>query len=156
MTTSPPSTSSLDWRTQPFDQLSTAELYAILQLRASVFVVEQQCAYQDVDGKDLLAHHLTAWDGAQLAACARLLPPGVSFPQVSIGRVVTAPRWRGTGLGRLLMARSVDMCAQLYGAQPIQIGAQAHLKSFYGGLGFVPVSEDYLEDGIAHVDMVRP
>jgi ElaA protein len=147
---------ALDWRSQPFDRLGAGELYAVLALRAAVFVVEQQCVYQDVDGKDPQAHHLAAWHGDHLAAYARLLPPGVSFPEVSIGRVVTAPEYRGTGLGRLLVARSVALCAQLYGAQPIRIGAQSRLKAFYAGFGFVPSSADYIEDGIPHLLMLRP
>ncbi len=147
---------SLRWHAQSFDALTTGTLHAVMQLRAAVFVVEQQCAYLDIDGKDPGAHHLMAWDGATLAAYARVLAPGVSYPQPSIGRVVTAPRYRAMRLGRELVARSVALCADLHGAQAIQIGAQAHLQAFYGRFGFVATSAAYMEDGIAHVHMVRP
>ena len=148
--------SSLTWRCQSFDELDTATLYAILHLRAEVFVLEQQCVYQDVDGKDPRAHHVSAWDGKHLVAYARVLPPGVSFGEASIGRVVTSPQYRTIGAGRELVARSLEACEQVFGAQPIRIGAQSHLQRFYGSFGFVPCSAEYVEDGIPHVDMLRP
>lgn len=155
MTLASPATAPLHWRADPFDALSPAALHAMLQLRAAVFVVEQRCAYLDPDGKDPHAHHLAAWDGAQLVAYARVLPPGLSYPQPSIGRVVTAPAHRGTGLGQALVARSIALCTALHGPQAIEIGAQAHLAAFYGRFGFSAVSAPYMEDGIAHIRMLR-
>ena len=147
---------SLTWCCQSFAELDTVTLYAVLHLRAEVFVIEQQCVYQDVDGKDPRAHHVSAWDGEHLVAYARVLPPGVSFDEASIGRVVTSPRYRTIGAGRELVARSIEACEQVFGARPIRIGAQSHLQRFYGSFGFVPCSAEYVEDGIPHVDMLRP
>jgi len=146
----------LTWRSQSFHELDAATLHAFLQLRAEVFVIEQQCIYQDVDGKDPRAHHVSAWDGEHLVAYARVLPPGVSFDEASIGRVVTSPRYRTIGAGRELVARSIEACEQVFGVQPIRIGAQSHLQRFYGSFGFVPCSDEYVEDGIPHIDMLRP
>jgi len=141
------------WHDRAFDELTVHELYAILALRERVFVVEQQCAYLDADGLDLTARHLwaTADDGA-IHAYLRIVPAGVKFPEVAIGRVITAPEARGTGLGRELMERGIAAV----GAQPIRIGAQAHLEKFYGSLGFTRVSDVYDEDGIPHIEMLRP
>ncbi len=155
-----PSTASsqgLSWQCLAFDQLSVTQLYAWLQLRTAVFVVEQACVFQDMDGADPACHHLLAWDAAgQLLAAARLVPAGLKYPQASIGRVVTSPAARGLALGHTLMARACDELQGLWGAQPIRIGAQAHLQSFYGRHGFVTDSPPYDEDGIAHVEMLRP
>jgi len=147
---------TLTWRCQSFEELNAATLHAILHLRSEVFVVEQQCIYQDVDGKDPRAHHVSAWDGEHLVAYARVLPSGVSFVEASIGRVVTSPRYRTIGAGRDLVARSIEACERAFGVQPIRIGAQSHLQRFYGSFGFVPCSAEYLEDGIPHIDMLRP
>ncbi|MGE5865532.1 MAG: GNAT family N-acetyltransferase [Rhizobacter sp.] len=146
----------LTWHHRRFEALDAATLYAILRLRSEVFVVEQQCIYGDVDGKDVEAHHVWAMDGDHLAAYARVLPPGVSFDEASIGRVVTAPPYRSMGAGRLLVARSIEACERSFGAQPIRIGAQSHLQRFYGRFGFVACSDEYVEDGIPHIDMLRP
>lgn len=158
MTASPAplSATALTWHSQPFDRVDASTLYAILQLRSEVFVVEQQCVYHDVDGKDPHAHHVWASDGEHLVAYARVLPRGVSFDEASIGRVVTAPRYRTIGAGRLLVARCIEACEQAFGVQPIRIGAQSHLQRFYGSFGFAPCSDEYLEDGIPHIDMLRP
>ena len=156
MTSSPLAAPDLAWHHQPFGALDTATLYAILRLRAEVFVVEQRCIYGDVDGKDLQAHHIWAMDGERLAACARVLAPGVSFDEASIGRVVTAPPYRSIGAGRLLVARSIEACERTFGSGPIRIGAQRHLQRFYASFGFVPCSDAYVEDGIPHIDMLRP
>lgn len=156
MTSSRHAAPALTWHHQRFDELDAATLYAILRLRSEVFVVEQQCVYGDVDGKDAQAHHVWAVDGNEIAAYARVLPPGVTFAEASIGRVVTAPPYRSTGAGRLLVARSIDACERCWGRQPIRIGAQSHLQRFYGSFGFVPCSDVYVEDGIPHIDMLRP
>jgi ElaA protein len=138
-----------------FNELSPTELYKILRLRNEVFVVEQNCPYQDADNKDLKCHHLMLLKNDELMAYARLVPPGLSFPQMSIGRVVTSPKARGTGAGRILMNMAIEQCYKFFGAGSIQIGAQAYLVSFYGSLGFKEVGEIYDEDGIPHIDMIR-
>jgi len=138
-----------------FNNLSPAELYTILKLRNEVFVVEQNCPYQDTDDKDLKCEHLMLLQNDELMAYARLVPPGVSYPQMSIGRVVTSPKARGTGAGRVLMNTAIEQCQNSFGKGPIQIGAQAYLLKFYGSLGFNPVGEIYDEDGIPHIHMIR-
>ena len=142
----------------PFHQLSPHELYEIMALRQTVFVVEQNCPYLDADGKDLDAWHLLARDASgALVAYTRLLPAGVSYPEYpSIGRVVSAPSARGTGAGREVMRQSIGMCRHLFGPSPIKIGAQSYLLQFYSGLGFASTGEEYLEDGIPHTKMMLP
>lgn len=125
-------------------------------LRQEVFIVEQNCPYLDADGKDLYSWHLLARDASnQLVAYTRLLPLGVSYPEyVSIGRVVSAPAARGTGAGREVMQRSIEMCRHLFGSESIKIGAQTYLLRFYESFGFRSTGEEYLEDGIPHTKMV--
>lgn len=144
----------LRWTLTHFEALSNAELYKILQLRIEVFIVEQQCAFQDADDKDQNASHLCAWDGDKLVACTRILAPGISYTEASIGRVVTAASVRGAGTGRELMYRSIAAVYQLFGKVPIRIGAQFYLKKFYESFGFVQDSEVYLEDNIEHIKML--
>lgn len=144
------------WTTAPYAALTVPELYALLQLRSAVFVVEQTCAFQDIDGHDAAAHHLLGHAATgELAAYARLFPAGISYPEASIGRVAVAPAFRRHGLGRELMQQALSECAALWGPQPIQIGAQLYLREFYRGFGFEQVGEGYLEDGIAHIHMLR-
>ncbi len=148
---------TLDWQTKSFDTLTLAELYALLQLRSEVFVVEQTCAFQDIDGHDQTASHLLGrTDTGELVAYARLFAAGQSYNQVSIGRVVTSPRYRRFGLGRELLRQAIGQCEAQFGAQPIKIGAQLYLKNFYESFGFVQQGEGYLEDGIPHIYMLRP
>ncbi len=139
----------------PFDQLSQYELYEIMALRQAVFVVEQNCAYLDADGKDLRSWHLMGRnDEGELLCYTRLLPEGLSYAgYTSIGRVVSSPAARGTGAGKALMQRSMDMCLLLFGPKPIKIGAQSYLLQFYEGFGFKSTGEAYLEDGIPHTKM---
>jgi len=144
----------MNWSFKKYTELSTDELYAILQLRSIVFVVEQNCPYLDLDDKDQRSWHLLGWQKDQLVAYTRLLPAGVAFEEPSIGRVVTAPSVRRTGIGRILMQKSIDDCHALFGKQPIQIGAQRYLESFYGSLGFEISGSPYLEDGIPHIHMI--
>lgn len=145
------------WRCLPFEGLSLTELYAVLQLRSAVFVVEQSCVFQDMDGLDPACHHVLGQNASGgLLAYARLVPAGVAFAQASVGRVVTSPTERGRALGHALMSQACACVARLWGLQPIRIGAQAHLQGFYGQHGFVADSAEYLEDGIAHVEMLRP
>lgn len=146
----------ITYRAVPYGQLTRDELYAILRLRAEVFVVEQDCVYQDLDDKDQRAVHLLglARDG-RLAAYTRIVDKGVSYPDfTSIGRVITAPFARGRGLGRPLMIKSIAVLYEYFGEQPIKIGAQAHLQAYYESIGFEGVGEVYDEDGIPHRAMV--
>ena len=186
----PPAACAVHWRCLPFDALLPASLYALLRLRSEVFVVEQACAFQDLDGLDTACLHVLGEvahpapavhaapgvaappgpagaatfapgaglcaNGARLVACARLVPPGLAFAEASIGRVVTAPQARAQGLGHALMRESLRLLTQLWGPQPVRIGAQAHLQDFYRRHGFVTDSAPYDEDGIAHVEMIRP
>jgi ElaA protein len=138
-----------------FNELTVTELYSILRLRSEVFVVEQNCVYQDIDNKDMKCYHLMLFKDNELAAYARLVPPGLSFNEMSIGRVVSNPRYRGTGAGRILMKLAIEKCQQVFGEGAIQIGAQAYLLNFYSSLGFIAVSPPYDEDGIPHIDMIR-
>lgn len=138
-----------------FNELTTAELYDLLRLRCEVFVVEQNCAYLDLDNKDLTSYHLLYYADGQLAAYTRLLPIGLSYDDVSIGRVVTSADFRGVGLGKKLIEASIDGCYKKFGEVAIRISAQQHLTRFYQSFGFLQVSEPYLEDGIMHVEMFK-
>jgi ElaA protein len=144
---------SLNWICKPFDDLLPKELYAILQLRNEVFVVEQNCIFQDADDKDQLSWHVMGWIDDRLAAYARLVPAGISFTEMSIGRVAVFPKMRKSGLGQLLMVKSIEMIEALWGKQPIRIGAQLYLKRFYESFGFQQCSDIYLEDNIEHILM---
>ncbi|MCD2425832.1 GNAT family N-acetyltransferase [Niabella pedocola] len=145
----------IEWTCRSFDQLSATTLYTILQLRAAVFVVEQTSIYQDLDGKDFRALHITGTDNGQLVAYTRLLPPGISYKEPSIGRVVVASSHRAYGLGRELMQHSMDTCQEQFEEKAIRISAQLYLKNFYTSLGFDPVGDPYDEDGIPHIEMVK-
>lgn len=146
------------WECKSFADLTGTELYAALQLRNEVFVVEQNCVYQDCDGYDLRCRHLLGWgegaEGPYLGAYLRLVPPGLKYAEASIGRVVTSPRARGTGAGRQLVGEALALLDRA-GEPAVRISAQAYLEKFYRGFGFEAVSEPYLEDGIPHVEMLR-
>ncbi len=142
------------WKFVAFDELALRELYALLQLRTEVFTVEQNCVFQDIDGADDQAMHLLGTQNNQLVAYARCFPAGVKFAEASIGRVVTRGLARGSGLGHLLIQQAVSSVCGLWGPQPIRIGAQARLKAYYSGHGFVDVGVPYVEDGIDHLEMV--
>lgn len=144
----------ISWHLKQFGALSVSELYNILQLRNAVFVVEQNCVYQDADGKDRMAYHLYGMDDGKLLAYTRLLPPGISYAEASIGRVVVSPGQRNSGLGRQLMEESIKQCVDLFNAQTIRIGAQVYLRAFYQSLGFVQTGDEYMEDGIPHIEML--
>ncbi len=143
------------WRCVPFAELTPRELHDLLRLRAAVFVVEQNCVFQDVDGADPQCLHLLGTRGGELVTYCRLVPPGVKFAEPSIGRVVSSPAARGTGRGRELMHEALARADKLWPGKPIRIGAQRYLESFYGGYGFVKASEPYDEDGIMHIEMVK-
>jgi ElaA protein len=148
---------NIDWRWRRYAELAPLEIHGIFAARQAVFVVEQACAYLDIDGKDPKALHLAGWAGDQLAAYLRLLPPGVSYPdEPSLGRIITTKVARGSGIGRELVTRGLEKLHELYPTLPTRIGAQAHLQKFYGSLGFVQSSEPYDEDGIMHIEMQRP
>ena len=145
----------INWILKKFDDLSPIELYAILQLRNVVFAIEQNCVYPDMDDKDQPAYHLMGWKNDKLIAYTRIIPPGVVYPEPSIGRVVTSPSARGEGIGKQLMEQSIEQLYQLFGRTSIKIGAQLYLKKFYTDLGFIQVADVYLEDGIEHIKMVK-
>ena len=147
----------VNWRLCPFGELSPLDLHDILRARAAVFVVEQACAFQDVDGADPVSWHLFARDAGSgaIAAYCRLIPAGVKFAEASIGRVLTTEATRGTGMGRELMAEALRRAEALWPGEPIRIGAQQRLERFYQSLGFVTASAPYDEDGIDHVEMLR-
>ena len=148
-------TSPLNWRCLPFDALHARTLYALLQLRTEVFVMEQTCIFQDMDGADAQCFHLLGERDGELQAYARLVPARLKFSEASIGRVVTLPAARGGGLGHVLVREAVQALHGLWGAQPIRIGAQARLEAFYRQHGFVPDGAVYIEDGIDHIEMLR-
>jgi len=136
------------------EAFSAVELYALLRLRVDVFVVEQACAYPELDGKDEEALHLRLLVDDETAAYARLWRPQGAPPR--IGRVLVAPAFRGKGLGETLMREAIRICEAQFTDTPIALSAQSHLKRFYTSLGFSPTSEEYVEDGIPHIDMLRP
>lgn len=148
---------TLHWHCKHHNELSKEELYALLLLRTRVFVVEQNCPYLEVDGQDLQGEtcHLMAWHEGQLLAYLRLLDPQLQAGKVVIGRVVIAPEARGEGLGHRLMEQALQACSERWSGLPIYLSAQAHLRGYYGRYGFLPVTEVYLEDGIAHIGMQR-
>lgn len=142
------------WKIKSFDELSKEELYDILALRSEVFVVEQECAYQDLDNKDQSSLHLMGVQQGLIVAYARLLPPGLSYETASIGRVITQGEIRGRGLGKEVVRRAIDAVSRIYNTASITISAQAHLEKFYQTFGFVTRGEPYLEDGISHINMI--
>jgi ElaA protein len=145
------------WKTKTFNELTNRELYEILALRTEVFIVEQNCPFQDSDGeKDFVSYHIfgTTIDN-KIVAYARLVPKNISYIEASIGRVVNSPRMRGVNLGKRLLENSIAKLYEIMGPQPIKIGAQYYLKKFYESFGFEKTSEIYLEDGIEHIEMVK-
>ena len=145
------------WKCKYFSDLSNWELYKILQLRNEIFVVEQNCVYQDCDGKDLKAYHYMGWQNDELVAYSRLFEKGIIYTDAaSIGRVITAQSIRRQNAGRQLMHHSINEVYRLFGEVPIRVEAQFYLKKFYESFGFVQASEVYLEDGIEHISMSLP
>jgi len=147
----------IDWQWSAYAALSKEDLYAIIQQRQQVFILEQRCLYLDLDGLDLPAWHLLGWQGLgserELVAYLRCLPPGVRYPEPSLGRILTTQAVRGTGIGREIVARGIALAGRTFPGQPIRIAAQLHLQAFYSEFGFVPRSAAYDEDGIPHLDM---
>jgi ElaA protein len=142
----------------PFYELTLDELYAIMVLRQEVFVLEQNCAFVDADGKDQLAWHLMVTDeNNKLTAYTRLFDKSIYYEgYTSIGRVVTSSQARGGGIGKFLMQKSIEKTIELFGNEPIKIGAQSYLIKFYQSLGFELTGHDYVEDGIDHTYMIKP
>lgn len=143
------------WIVKTFEELTTTELYALLRLRSEVFVVEQTCAFQDMDDTDQLAVHVMGYIDNELVAYTRLFGPGIKYEYASIGRVVTSQKVRGSGAGRQLMEYSIAIVEERFGKAPIKIGAQQYLQKFYTSLGFEKSSEMYMEDAIPHIEMIR-
>lgn len=149
----------LEWQWLTFAQLSNEVLYTVLAKRQEVFALEQNCVYQDVDGYDIAAHHLLGWqqqDGKRdLVAYMRCLAPGVKYPEASIGRVLSAAKVRGSGVGKQLLETGLRHAERQYPGQGLRISAQLYLQDFYGGFGFAATTEPYLEDDILHIEMLR-
>ena len=138
-----------------WDDLTPMDVYEILRLRSEVFVVEQQCVYQDLDGKDQKSSHVLFWENQNLVAYCRILPPGISYKEISIGRVVVSPNCRNQGIGSKLTQYTIQKINEMYGDEPIRISAQSHLEKFYSQFGFQSTRKEYLEDGIPHSEMLR-
>jgi ElaA protein len=145
----------ITWQLKKFEELTGIEVYEILRLRSEVFVVEQNCVFLDMDNNDQQSHHLQGRVGNILIAYVRILPPGLSYHEPSIGRVVSSPSYRNKGAGIELMQHAIASTYTLYGEQPIKIGAQLYLKRFYENLGFAQCSEVYMEDDIPHIKMIK-
>ena len=141
------------WKTKTFDELSTQELYQILRLRSEVFVVEQNCVYQDIDNKDQKALHLFGEFEGEIIAHSRLFKPGDYFEFSSIGRVVVAEKYRDKNFGHELIDQSILEIKKHFKEDNITISAQLYLKKFYEFHGFITTSEEYLEDDIPHIEM---
>jgi ElaA protein len=145
----------INWVLKKFDDLLPFELYAIMQLRNEVFVVEQNCVYQDADDKDIQSHHLCGWSNDTLVAYSRILPIGLAYEKYSsIGRVVSSPKYRGAGIGKELVTVSITHTKSLHPNSDIKIGAQLYLKKFYESFGFEQIGDEYLEDNIPHIPML--
>lgn len=138
-----------------FHELSVNELYDLLRLRSEVFVVEQNCVFLDLDDKDQKCFHFLLYQENELVAYTRIVPAGISYEEVAIGRVVSSPAFRGKGLGRKVMELTLEACYQLFGSCDIRLGAQTYALGFYESLGFKSDGEIYDEDGIEHIEMVR-
>lgn len=147
----------IDWRVCRFSELSLVELARIYRARQQVFVVEQQCNYQDADALDEVAWHIAAWTPAEVLplAYARLVLPGAKYAEPAMGRVLTLGAARGVGLGRELVRRAIEHASVVFQGQALRISAQERLLHFYGEFGFAAVGAVYLEDGIPHVEMLR-
>ncbi|WP_374583455.1 GNAT family N-acetyltransferase [Pseudoduganella sp.] len=149
----------IEWQWLDFASIPNADLYEVLRQRQEVFVIEQQCFYSDMDGFDQGAFHLLGWSELggrrSLVAYLRCIAPGIKYPEMSLGRVLTSQAARGSGAGRQLIAEGIRRAEALHPGHRIRIGAQAHLEKFYGSFGFQAVGEPYDEDGIPHLEMLR-
>ena len=145
---------SLDYEWSSFSDLSNEEVYEILCLRQNIFIVEQECWYQDADGKHKEALHLSVKNQGNLIGYLRLLKPGTSYPEPSLGRIIISENFRGAGLGKVIINKGKEKCYQLFPNKPIKISAQIHLQDYYENLGFKRLGDPYDEDGILHIEMV--
>ncbi len=147
----------IDWQDLHHSDLSVSQLYALLQLRCAVFVVEQNCPYQDIDGDDLEGEnrHILGWHNGTLVAYARILKSDDELQPVVIGRVIVSEALRGEKIGQQLMSKALESCTRRWPEKPIYLGAQAHLQNWDGQFGFIPVTDIYEEDGIPHIGMAR-
>jgi len=144
----------INWSVKSFDELTRMELHDLLQLRVDIFIVEQDCPYPEIDGKDpLCLHVLGKTEDDKIVAVARIAPAGVIYKETSIGRVVTKEELRGQGIGSELMEQSIQYCKENLEGNTVKIAAQKYLENFYSDLGFKTISDVYLWDGIEHVDM---
>ena len=143
----------MEWKVKSFGELTARELYDILRMRSEIFVEEQSSPYNDVDGADLRAWQIFAYDGEVLAASMRLLPAGAAYDTPSFGRVAVAPAYRGRGLARVMTERAVSLARAEFGDCALTIGAQLYLTEFYKSMGFYEISEPYDDAGVVHVDM---
>jgi ElaA protein len=144
------------WQTKHFNDLSVDEYWEILYLRTAIFVVEQDCPYQEVDEKDKVSFHLFGSDEqGRVIATSRILPKGISYKEVSIGRVALKKEQRGKGIADIMMLKTFEFIKNLFGEAPVRISAQEYLKNFYGKHGFIQIGDGYLEDNIPHIEMLR-
>ena len=148
--------SDVVWSSARFADLSPHDVHDILRLRQDVFIIEQNCIFHEIDGRDPKAIHVLGRRDGRLVAYARVFAPGDLHEEASIGRVATDPTARGAGLGHELFRASLDVTERIAPGAPIRLSAQAHLERFYGAYGFVGVGDRYMDDGIVHLDMVRP
>ncbi|WP_045923588.1 GNAT family N-acetyltransferase [Clostridium tetani] len=144
----------MNWHLKKFEELRCEEIYKILKIRNEVFIVEQQCAYQDCDGKDKKSYHLYLEDNGEILCYLRILPKNVSYNEVSIGRVLVNKNYRGKGIAKEMMLKAMNFIEENLNEKEIKIQAQLYLFNFYKSLGFEEVSNEYLEDNIAHIDML--
>lgn len=144
----------LSWEEKKFSDLSTGQLYKILELRSEVFIVEQTCVYQDIDGMDLRAFHVLGWKNNDLVAYSRVLH-AEGMNDVVIGRVIVRESYRNKKLGGQLMEKTLEVCQNYFEGEPLQMNAQKHLEKYYAKHGFIKEGEPFLEDGIPHIRMIK-
>lgn len=144
----------MNWKIKKFKELNVEEIYKILALRNEVFIVEQECPYLDCDDKDLNSYHLFAVENGEIVSYLRILEKGVSYDDISIGRVAVKKNYRGKGISREMMLKAIEFVENNLAEDAIKIQAQAYLLNFYSSLGFKAISEEYLEDNIPHIDML--
>ncbi len=146
---------NLRFKWNRMESMTALDIYEVIKVRESVFVVEQQCAYQEADGADPYSWHLCVFLDGELAAYARVVEPSVKYEEPSIGRVITLKKFRNLKIGRVLVAEAIAFTESKFHGKGIRISAQAHLQNFYGSLGFLPVGDVYEDDGIPHIEMFK-